>query len=134
MRTADWTLPEDLTAGAFARRCVREFLSAPETPRAPQTDALVDSAELVASELAVNAVRYGRPPATLALRRLPDRLRLEVTNAPGSGEPALGTLDGDAPGGRGLVIVSRATTDWGWQRDDLGRITVWAEFSAEVSP
>jgi anti-sigma regulatory factor (Ser/Thr protein kinase) len=134
MTTADWTLPEDLTAGAFARHCVREFLSAPGTSEALDPDALVDSAELVASELAVNAVRYGRPPATLALRRLPGRLRLEVTNDPGSGEPTLGTLVGDAPGGRGLVIVSRIASDWGWQRDDLGRITVWAEISTEACP
>lgn len=120
----DWTLPEDLTAGAFARRCVREFL---QTSEATDTDSLADTAELVASELAVNAVRHGRPPATLTLRRLPGRLRIEVANAPGPGEPTLGALDGDAPGGRGLAIVSRASADWGWRRDEEGLVTVWAE-------
>lgn len=124
---AGWTLPEDLTAGSFARTRVREFLS--DSP-ATDSDDLVDAAELVASELAVNAIRHGRPPATLALQRLPGRLRVEVANDPGATVPALGPLDHQESSGRGLGLVDQLATDWGWDHDIQGCITVWAEILA----
>lgn len=123
--TAAWDLPPDLTAGAAARGHVRDFLPATEP------DDVRDSCELVASELAVNAIRHGHPPATLRLVRMADEIRIEVTGGAGPTRPRITPLDGvepDSPSGRGLAIVASIATELGWSEDD-DRITVWASIS-----
>jgi anti-sigma regulatory factor (Ser/Thr protein kinase) len=124
-KTAGWDLPRDITAGAAARRHVADFLS----PSDPAT--LRESCELVASELAVNAVRHGHPPARMSLRREGHGIRIEVTSGLGTARPefgALEALDPESPNGRGLAIAARLADDIGWTEID-GRITVWADIS-----
>lgn len=129
--TATWDLPRDLTAGAAARGHVRDFLS-PTDP-----DDVRESCELVASELAVNAVRHGHPPATMSLRRDGAGIRLEVTSGVRTTRPTVGTLDAldpQSPRGRGLGIAASLADELGWIEAD-GRITVWADFrQGRISP
>lgn len=129
--TATWDLPRDLTAGAAARGHVRDFL-APTDP-----DDVRESCELAASELAVNAIRHGHPPATLRLVRRAHEIRIEVTGGAGLTRPRitpLHSVEPDSPSGRGLAILASIATDLGWSEDD-GRITVWADFRrGEISP
>ena len=68
------------------------------------------------SELVTNAVRYGHAPIVLTITASPERLHVEVgdENAamPRSGLPPTD----DGLGGRGLLIVSALSTDWGSRR------------------
>jgi len=120
--TASWELPRDLTAGAAARRHVSDFLSAADG------DDLRDACELVASELAVNAVRHGLPPATMTLRRDGNGVLVEVTNRVGATLPKVGSFDTESDHGRGLAIAARLAEHLDWDEAD-GRIRVRAQVS-----
>jgi len=120
--TASWELPRDLTAGAAARRHVSDFLSSADG------DDLRDACELVASELAVNAVRHGLPPATMTLRRDGHGVLVEVTNRVGATRPNVGAFDTESDHGRGLAIAARLSEHLDWDESD-GRIRVRAQVS-----
>ncbi|WP_233580524.1 ATP-binding SpoIIE family protein phosphatase [Streptomyces triticirhizae] len=101
-----------------ARRMVRENLARWEL------DELVDSVELLVSEVVTNAVRYAERPVTLRLLRT-DVLRCEV----GDDVPQLPRLRQAGPadeGGRGLYLVQRLAQDWGATRLSTGKL-VWFE-------
>ena len=93
-----------------------------------------DTAVLLASELATNAVRYARTPVIVWLGRRPDRIVLSVEDA--SPESAVrrsaGSLD---EGGRGLQIVDALAQRWGEKEVPRGKL-VWAELATgrAVSP
>ncbi|MFG2818552.1 ATP-binding protein [Kitasatospora sp. NPDC048365] len=91
---------------------------------------LTPDLELIATELAGNALLHGELPARATLELLPARgVRLAVTDA-GPGflpEPVVASWEDDADGaGRGLMIVSALSTAWGVDRLDLGQ-RVWAD-------
>ncbi|MFE0463922.1 SpoIIE family protein phosphatase [Kitasatospora sp. NPDC058965] len=117
-RTASWTLPEDPTVVATARRLVTTQLTA---------WGLAGHAfeiELVASELITNAIRYGRAPIVLRLIR--DRyLTCEVADS-SSTAPHLRHARSTDEGGRGLYLVMRLTDRWGTRYGPRGK-TIWAE-------
>jgi anti-sigma regulatory factor (Ser/Thr protein kinase) len=120
------TLPEGPEAASFARRAMAR---AAELWRLDRE--VTETALLLVSELATNAIRHGSPPVRLALRLDSDRLRVEVTDcSPNLPQP--GTAAGpDQTGGRGLLIVQELAARWGLQasRSRLGK-TVWFELSA----
>ncbi|CAK7281887.1 ATP-binding protein [Streptomyces misionensis] len=90
-----------------------------------------ETAQLLVSELATNAVTHGRVPGRdfeLRLTLLPeaDALRIEVSDA--RGERRLRILRG-APQdeqGRGLILVEALSRKWGVAERVVGK-TVWAE-------
>ncbi|MDT0265405.1 SpoIIE family protein phosphatase [Streptomyces sp. DSM 44915] len=101
-----------------ARRMVREHL------RRWALEDLLDSVELLVSEVVTNAVRYAERPVTLRLLRT-DVLRCEV----GDDVPQLPRLRQAGPadeGGRGLYLVQRLAQDWGATRLSTGKL-VWFE-------
>jgi anti-sigma regulatory factor (Ser/Thr protein kinase) len=87
-------------------------------------------AELIASELATNAIIYtrtGQPggafTATIAAR--PDGTAyLEITDQ--GGPTTFGPRTCTTEGGRGLHLITALTTTWGIKGDHTGR-TIWAE-------
>ncbi|MCU7821264.1 ATP-binding protein [Kitasatospora sp. DSM 101779] len=84
---------------------------------------------LVVSELLSNALLHGRSPIELTLVRDGPCARIEVFDTgPGSPAPREPREAVNAPGGRGLHIVDRLTTDWGVVRHPRGK-TVWADVS-----
>ena len=96
---------------------------------------VLDSAELVLSELVTNALRVlvpsDRQVGVRIARSLEDGLlRLEVSDA-GPGRPEVRAPDGDEIGGRGLVLVEALAHRWGVD-ERVGGIgkTVWAELKA----
>ncbi|TWV40347.1 ATP-binding protein [Streptomyces misionensis] len=94
-----------------------------------------ETAQLLVSELATNAVTHGRVPGRdfeLRLTLLPeaDTLRIEVSDA--RGERHLQLLRG-APQderGRGLILVEALSRKWGVAERVVGK-TVWAEIPLE---
>jgi anti-sigma regulatory factor (Ser/Thr protein kinase) len=93
---------------------------------------LVESAQLVASELVANACRHAHSPARLELLYRSRILVIRVSDEspalprpPGDGPP-----DPDAREGRGLWVVSRCSTSWGCLQRPGGK-TVWAAIRAQ---
>jgi anti-sigma regulatory factor (Ser/Thr protein kinase) len=91
---------------------------------------LAPTAELVVSELVTNAVAANSTlsvPASIRLRIEADpagAALVMVTDA-SQDQPLLTHPDDDAPGGRGLQIVSALAAGWGFARHPGGK-TVWA--------
>ncbi|MDX3058951.1 ATP-binding protein [Streptomyces sp. NE06-03E] len=101
------------------------------------SDAVVDDAVLILSELLSNACRHGRPlgkhtevgdgdiRAAWRVDRRGD-LTVEVTDGGGPTRPVPATPSVTARGGRGLNIISALAQEWGVRDDTAGEVTVWA--------
>ncbi len=85
---------------------------------------LVDSVELMVSELATNCIRHTGTSFDLAIVRSPDRIRIEVTDRAG-GTPRMRSPGPEDPTGRGLQIVNMLSEDWGVEHRPAKGKTVW---------
>ncbi|MGC0327565.1 hypothetical protein RKD23_000555 [Streptomyces sp. SAI-170] len=112
------TLPPDGSAASQARRTVRGVLV-----KWGLQD-LVDSTELVVSELVGNALRYGHAPGELRLVRH-ERLSVEVSDT-GPDLPQIQHAGLSDEGGRGLQLINMMCRRWGACRTPTGKV-VWAE-------
>jgi anti-sigma regulatory factor (Ser/Thr protein kinase) len=121
-----WTvmLPKDAPAVRTARQAVERWLDG-EDPR------VLDDARHVVTELVSNAVRYGRPPIELSVRRGGDALRIEVADA-GVKRPHANEEPGP-DGGWGLQIVGGLSDRWG-VADDASRVWCEVAFDGSGSP
>lgn len=109
------------------------------------SDAVVDDAVLILSELLSNACRHGRPLGRhtdvgdgdiLAAWRVDTGggLTVEVTDGGGPTRPVPATPSVTARGGRGLNIISALAQEWGVRDDSSGEVTVWAHVSCPKPP
>ncbi|GLW44706.1 hypothetical protein Stsp02_03680 [Streptomyces sp. NBRC 14336] len=114
----DWTLPREPRSVGRAREYARgQLLSWDLEP-------LVDTTELLVSELVTNALRYGE--GDIRLRLLLDRtLVCEVWDA-GLVQPRRRRARDTDEGGRGLQLVGLLSAAWGSRRTPRGK-TVWFE-------
>ncbi|MFJ4624306.1 SpoIIE family protein phosphatase [Streptomyces sp. NPDC088812] len=114
----DWTLPREPRSVGRAREYARgQLLSWDLEP-------LVDTTELLVSELVTNALRYGE--GEIRLRLLLDRtLVCEVWDA-GLVQPRRRRARDTDEGGRGLQLVGLLSAAWGSRRTPHGK-TVWFE-------
>ncbi|MFE7932739.1 SpoIIE family protein phosphatase [Streptomyces sp. NPDC057456] len=114
----DWTLPREPRSVGRAREHARgQLLSWGLEP-------LVDTTELLVSELVTNALRYGE--GEIRLRLLLDRtLVCEVWDA-GLVQPRRRRARDTDEGGRGLQLVGLLSAAWGSRRTPRGK-TVWFE-------
>ncbi|MGH3282143.1 MAG: ATP-binding SpoIIE family protein phosphatase, partial [Trebonia sp.] len=91
---------------------------------------LIDSSELLVSELVTNAIKYANGEVLLRLILEPDCLTCEVHDS----SPALPRVlqaDKDAENGRGLHVVSLMASRWGVRRTAGGKV-VWCEQQVPV--
>jgi serine/threonine-protein kinase RsbW len=93
-----------------------------------------ETAELVVSELATNALRHTASgdsggAFTVSVTVTPDRVMLAVDDLGSPGEPVIRNGDGGPPvSGLGLVLVESLAKEWGTTRTRSG-CRVWAELS-----
>ncbi|MER5442018.1 SpoIIE family protein phosphatase [Streptomyces sp. NPDC002790] len=114
----DWTLPREPKSVGRAREYARAQLSS------WGLEGLVDTSELLVSELVTNALRYGE--GDIRLRLLLDRtLVCEVWDA-GLVQPRRRRARDTDEGGRGLQLVGLLSAAWGSRRTPRGK-TVWFE-------
>ncbi|MEV1023882.1 SpoIIE family protein phosphatase [Streptomyces sp. NPDC050264] len=116
----DWTLPREPKSVGLARELARAQLTAFDL------EPLVDTTELLVSELVTNALRYGE--GEIRLRLLLDRtLVCEVWDA-GLVQPRRRRARDTDEGGRGLQLVGLLSAAWGSRRTPRGK-TVWFELA-----
>ncbi|MFD3439213.1 SpoIIE family protein phosphatase [Streptomyces sp. NPDC058685] len=114
----DWRLPREPRSVGRARELARAQLVSWDL------EALVDTVELLVSELVTNALRYGE--GEIRLRLLRDRtLVCEVWDA-GLVQPRRRRARDTDEGGRGLQLVGLLSAAWGSRRTPRGK-TVWFE-------
>jgi anti-sigma regulatory factor (Ser/Thr protein kinase) len=120
----------------------RRFQNDPESVPAARrfaTDALqgvpaevLDSVELMVSELATNCVRHASTQFDLTVSRHRGTIRVEVTDRSG-GTPTMRSPAPDEPSGRGLQIVNMFSDSWGVDHQKAKGKTVWFTIGAGSS-
>ncbi|MEU6364756.1 ATP-binding protein [Streptomyces sp. NPDC046931] len=122
-------IPNDPRAVTISRRTLRLILTMHGLIR------LVDTAELLATELVSNAVRHTKGPAALRVRWSAGVLWIGAWDAdPGPPEPPLPPEQvAQLEEGRGLALVRACADLWGWQPltrgGNRGKV-VWCELAA----
>ncbi|MFI1730661.1 ATP-binding protein [Streptomyces acidicola] len=104
-------IPNDLRAVTVSRRTLRLILTM------HGLIGLVDTAELLATELVSNAVRHTKGPAALRVRWSAGVLRIGAVDADPEPPELPKTLDQvtELEDGRGLALVRACADLWGWQ-------------------
>lgn len=130
----DYTLyvPNDLRAVTICRRTLRLILTL------HGQIGIADTAELLAAELASNAVRHTKGPAALRIRRTPEGMvwigAWDTDPAPPDPpRPLEQAAELELEDGRGLGLVAACAQVWGWRPSarfgDRGKY-VWCELAA----
>ncbi len=90
-------------------------------------DDTCETAVLLASETATNAVLHGRSDARVVISATAQTLRVEIADD-NSRHPKAAPPDIDALDGRGVAILQMLATAWGVRDNDTGK-TVWFELA-----
>ena len=112
--------PHPTSVGA-ARRFVRDVLMSRQV-----SDGVVDTVELLTSEVVTNAIVHGRSGPQLAVEVDDDVVRVAVRDQ--SLEVPVRRLGQvDDVSGRGVVIVEEMASAWGVEQENNGAKRVWFE-------
>jgi len=103
-------------------RLARQFVTA---SLASCADDLVDTAQLLVSELVTNALLRARTQIRVGVECTADRVRVEVGDA-STARVTQRQHSAEATTGRGLDLVEAIAGDWGVATADKGK-TVWFE-------
>ncbi|MEU6311438.1 SpoIIE family protein phosphatase [Streptomyces sp. NPDC047014] len=123
-RIASWDLPPDPARVSDLRAAATRQLAA------WGLDELAFAAELMLSELATNAVRYGSEP--VRVRMIYDRtLVCEVSDGSNTA-PHLRRAASTDEGGRGLFLVAQLSQAWGARYTPRGKV-IWAECALDAA-
>ncbi|MFD5710913.1 SpoIIE family protein phosphatase [Streptomyces pharetrae] len=124
-RVAEWSVPSNPAEVPSVRARCRATL------RSWGLEGIGFTTELILSELATNAIRYGLPPVNVRL--LYGRcLVCEVSDA-SSTSPRLRRATTTDEGGRGLFLVAQFAQRWGTRYTGRGKV-IWAEQSLSDGP
>jgi anti-sigma regulatory factor (Ser/Thr protein kinase) len=124
--TESRSFPRQPESVAAARRFAKQAL------RGITSDVL-ESVELMVSELATNCVRHTNTAFDLTIARVQNRIRVEVTDRAG-GTPTMRSPGPEDPHGRGLQIVNLLSDAWGVERRATTGKTVWFTLVAAPTP
>ena len=112
--------PHPTSVGA-ARRFVRDALKARQID-----DGIVNTVELLTSEVVTNAIVHARSGPQLAVELHGNVVRVAVRDL-GPGVPVRRLSHIDDVSGRGVVIVEELASAWGVERERNGAKQVWFE-------
>ncbi|MFE7120264.1 ATP-binding protein [Streptomyces sp. NPDC057654] len=101
-------IPHDPRAVGIVRATVRAIL------KAARLHCVIDTAELLVSELATNAYRYSKTDAYVSVDWIPHDLHVAVWDT-GTGLPQRHAPTGEDEHGRGLGLVQTVADSWGVQ-------------------
>jgi PAS domain S-box-containing protein len=124
-QVADWDLPDDPAVVAEARKEATRQLTE------WNLEDLAFTTELVVSELVTNAIRHADGP--IRLRLIKERALICEVFDGGATAPHLRHPRTTDEGGRGLLLVSQFTQQWGTRFAAEGKI-IWAEQSLTDPP
>lgn len=82
---------------------------------------------LVATELATNGIKHGRPPTEVRLLHTRDNFVLDVADHDLSTVPELADTRPVNAGGRGLLLAQSFSVEVGWYATDTTK-HIWATF------
>lgn len=109
-----------------ARRMIHDCLLA------AGRDDLIETAELLVSEIVTNALVHAGTPIEVAFSFVDGGLRVEVTDG-SPHEPARRGYGPNAGTGRGLMLLEEMVDEWGVVPDDPGK-TVWFQIASRAAP
>jgi anti-sigma regulatory factor (Ser/Thr protein kinase)/CheY-like chemotaxis protein len=112
-----------LSPEAPSARQARRFVD--ETLRRWDCDELLDTVELLVSELVTNAVIHARSDVDVSVQLLPDRVRIEVCDQSPDGIHRRDAT-ADVSSGRGISMVESLSLAWGVTTRRTGK-AVWFE-------
>jgi two-component sensor histidine kinase len=92
-------------------------------------DGVAADGELIASELATNAVSHARSHFSVGLSRHGSQVRIAVGDADNT-PPIVRAPSRAGVGGLGLHLIESLATCWGYEIDSHGKI-VWADIACE---
>jgi anti-sigma regulatory factor (Ser/Thr protein kinase) len=118
-------LPSDLTAPREARAAARHVLSR------WRLGTILDPVLLVVSELVGNAVRHGRPPVGMRLRKTGRGVRVDVHDEETTTPRVRRPVD-EAESGRGLVLIDAVAAESGVEQIAGDGKVVWARVDPEA--
>lgn len=114
----DETLAHDRSAPGEVRRALAGFLTRSGLPQA------IEDAQLLATELVTNALRHARGPIGVHAHIRDGFLHLEVRDSAAECPPVRRVATPDDETGRGIELVEKLSSRWGWQAEDQYKI-VW---------
>ncbi|PIM66730.1 ATP-binding protein [Streptomyces sp. JV178] len=124
-------IPHDPRAVTVSRRTLRLILTMHGLP------ALLDTAELLATELIANAVLHTKGPAALRVRWTGGALWIGAWDGdPQPPAPPVRSGEPYVEAGRGLALVRACTNTWGWQpssRFGQSGKYVWCELLCDLA-
>jgi anti-sigma regulatory factor (Ser/Thr protein kinase) len=114
--SSTYELPSRPSSARLARRLARGAMGGCAEP-------VVETAELLISELVSNAVRHASSSPVMRIDVDSGTVRVAVCDD-SQLTPDVRHADLDAEGGRGLLLVEALATSWGWSRTEDGK-QVW---------
>ncbi|MFJ5546633.1 SpoIIE family protein phosphatase [Streptomyces sp. NPDC093225] len=123
-RIASWDLPADPARVGEVRAAVTRRLAE------WGLEELSFAAELMLSELATNAIRYGNEP--IQVRLVLDRTLICEVSDGSSTAPHLRRSASTDEGGRGLFLVAQLAQSWGTRYTPQGKV-IWAECALDAA-
>lgn len=130
-------LPFESAAGAVARSrtFIRNTLHAYGWSNSDDDQVVMtcDDVLLVAVELVTNACLHAGGPVELRVVRTAELLRIEVDDRSEEAPKARAPHSGTRPGGHGLHIIRRLTSDWGTVVHQGHGKTVWVDMPVPES-
>ncbi|MBF0688180.1 MAG: ATP-binding protein [Cellulomonas sp.] len=121
-----WVLDNVSDLHAFRQQLRTEINTRSDVPAEEVLGTVAHDLVLVASELATNGIRHGRPPTTVELLQDGPEFLLTVADHDLGSVPRVAGERPPGDGGFGLQIARRLAREVGWYRTDSVKV-IWAE-------
>jgi serine/threonine-protein kinase RsbW len=126
-----WTL-ETFGELRLLRAALCQALIEQRMPDGTVRETLTERIMIVANELAANAMKYAKPPATVALFRTETTFIVDVSDNDPWVAPQFAEERHPGAGGLGLRMTSKLSLDMGWYLDG-GTKCVWAQVAIPMA-